>query len=678
MKKGINKKFVLLADNANKINNDLFGRDELLGRYKAGKEYKENWLAALGSLIFKYTRKEQFILSYVDSSLTKRKILLNFDDNMKLIDIIMMIRNAIKSSAFLTEYIEDSVEESSVLLEFCERKILEDKALENVRNTYSLIFKISLQSNSLQLFMNYKESIYIKEYAEQVGKYLGQIFNTILHDSSIKLKNILLDSEQNIMRQLKLIQDKDYRFEYEYNYSIPVMLEESIDMHSQRIAISDYMGSLTYKELQSLSNKMANLLLNRGVKKGDIVAIIGTRSRQTIISILGILKLGAIYVPIDQEIPSARINYILNDAQPKMIILNDDVTISDNIVNTISIKNIDFYSAKFSNVDIDGESIAYLLYTSGTTGNSKGVMIKHSSVVNLSKWFGIKYHMDRNRNVLHMTNISFDVSVEETITTLLNYGSIYIIPQEDKLDKIKFENYIKKNQINIAQFVPFTLRELLLNTEKIEALKAVICGGDKLDNKLKNNILEKGYNLYNHYGPTEFTVDATACTCEIESNYLGKPIANTEVFILDENNKLLPLGIPGELCLSGAGISAGYYNKPQITNEKFVWNETLKKKIYKTGDLASIMPDGNIKFIGRIDHQVKINGLRIELEEIEHYLLKYDGMQEAIVVVSNNNFGNKILIVYYKSDLLISIEKLKWHLYKYLPQYMVPNYYKKF
>lgn len=657
-----------LFSGPNKIVQDVFADEVFLASQMVVDDYKSKWIAALCCLIYKFTQKEKFAFYYREDQSSQKRINIELDDSLKLSEIWGNIKNRIMGEE-MSRYKHG--DKPDVFLEFIDGNYLGSNDFES----YNLIFKVKIEDNRLLVYIYFNATICTKEYAVKIGHYFLNICESMLTEDHLKLKELKLETEATILRQLKVIHRQEQSFHYQYNFSIPSTFEKNIKNYLCQIAICDEMGTLTYEELVRASNKVANLLTHNGVQKGDAVAIIGSRSRQTMLAILGALKVGAIYVPIDKEIPLSRINYILEDADPKVVILNDYINLWGEVYRTILLNEYYDYSEELNNTSIDGESIAYLLYTSGTTGNPKGVMVKHSSVVNLSRWFGIIYDIKKNRNILHMTNISFDVSVEETISTLLNYGTIYIIPEAYKLDKIKFKKYIDNNQINIAQFVPVTLKELLLDSDKIASLKIVICGGEKLEDNLKNDILKKGYSLYNHYGPTECTVDAVTCRCKFENNYLGKPMANTEVYILNENNDLQPFGVPGELCIAGAGRAVGYWNKPEITNEKFLWHEFLHTMLYKTGDLAYILPDGNVQFIGRIDQQVKLNGVRIELEEIEHFLKEYSGIQEAVVVVSNNN-STRFLAAYYKSELVISSEDLRTYLYKYLPQYMVPNYFK--
>lgn len=442
------------------------------------------------------------------------------------------------------------------------------------------------------------------------------------------------------------------------------------------IAIVSEKARISYKELNILTDSMAHMMLKRGVQKGDHIAIVGDRSIESIISMIGILKVGAVYIPLDSKIPISRIEFILEDCKPKYILNLAHLTIKRKF-SEIDITELPRYSPKFLYTDVDGEDIAYILYTSGTTGYPKGTLIRHKSVINLSNWFNQEYNISKNRNVLHMTNISFDVSVEEIFSTLLNKGTLFIISDKDKSSPKIFWNYLLQNKINIAQFVPATLNYLLGSQPKLSELRVIICGGEKLDFKTKNIILDKGYELYNHYGPTETTVDAITCKASKDKDIIGKPILNTYAYILNSNNELVEVGEVGELCISGVGLAKGYLNNEELTKEKFTSNPFVQGEImYRTGDRAKYNEDNEIIFCGRFDEQIKINGVRIEIEDIELNILKYKGIS-SIAVVDKKQDSRKVLCAYFTSDEEINIKDLKLFCKKNMPLAMVPHYFIK-
>lgn len=649
-------KYFSLVYGVNSIANDDVKREVVLGDISCENMYITKPISALAYIIFKYTNREKFSIMYFDES--DKYAYCDIGENTFL-DEINLETGKIQP-------IDNSLSDIMV-------NISGEKLKTSTMDQYNMILDIDVQNKKIVFSAKYNVKVYDETFVKQIGTHWISAMKRINSSEHKKICDLDLDSEEENRLNWKQIRCSEDQYNYEYNYSIIGRLNGDIHKYWDRVAISDCKGNMTYKQLHIASNKVANLLKENDVNSGDNVAIIGSRCREMIISILGILKRGATYIPIDMELPLLRINYILQDARIKKVIMLEEIEVENNFP-ILTLDNIENYSEQYIYNDVSDDHCAYILYTSGTTGKPKGVMVRDSSVINLSNWFGLTYNLLINRNILHMTNISFDVSVEETIVSLLNYATIFIIPQEIKLNRDKFAKYIKQNEISIAQFVPVTLQELLADSDKIDCLNIVICGGDKLDNDLKNKILQKGYNLYNNYGPTEFTVDAIACKCELSHNDLGYPIANTEAYIMTEKDKLQVLGAQGELCLAGAGISIGYYNKRDLTEEKFVWNKVLNKRLYKTGDLAIIMPNGIVKFIGRKDDQVKINGLRIELEEIEHYINQFQGINEAVVVVIDNTYGGKALCAYYRADATVLYDKLRAYLINYLPQYMIPSH----
>jgi amino acid adenylation domain-containing protein len=328
--------------------------------------------------------------------------------------------------------------------------------------------------------------------------------------------------------------------------------------------------------------------------------------------------------------------------------------------------------------------LSYIIYTSGSTGSPKGVMIEHRNVINVVRWFANQYGIEPGTRVLQISDITFDASVNQIFATLLHGGSLYVIGTELLRHLENLRQYIKENGIHIINFVPILLKELLSMGPKLGSIKYVLAGGERLDDDIKDQMMERGYTIYNHYGPTETTIDALAAKCTPGKVVLGKPISNTRCYILEDNNNLAPVGVIGEICVGGDGLARGYLNDSDTTKEKFMSDPFLPgKKIYKTGDLARWLSDGDIEFLGRRDHQVKIRGFRIELGEIENKLLKYDGIKDAIVVSTKDIKGNTTfseksdngyLCAYIVSLKELEIDPLMEYLARELPGYMIPSY----
>jgi amino acid adenylation domain-containing protein len=320
--------------------------------------------------------------------------------------------------------------------------------------------------------------------------------------------------------------------------------------------------------------------------------------------------------------------------------------------------------------------LAYIMFTSGSTGKPKGVMIEHRNVVNVVNWFSHQYALQKGTRILQMSAYTFDPSVNQIIGPLISGATLYMVNRNLLADIQGLRQYIDKHQIHVVNFVPMMLRDLLADDHKLESLRVVLSGGEKLDDATKDLIIEKGYELYNQYGPIETTIDALVSKCSKEKVTLGKPIANVQCYILDEFNHLMPIGVTGEICITGAGVGRGYLGKPGLTEKKFIPNPFDQGgRMYKTGDHARWLPDGTVEFLGRKDYQVKINGIRIEPEEIEKHLLAFGGIKEAVVMARENQNNDKYLCVFFTAQKEFSDVELREYLRKELPDHMVPSHF---
>lgn len=452
------------------------------------------------------------------------------------------------------------------------------------------------------------------------------------------------------------------------------VFENQVNMHPNNIALVYNGKNMTYFELDELSDKLGNILLLEGVKIGDCVAVNLPASFELVITLLAILKIGAIYVPVDTALPYERLKYILENSVSKYICtLNEKYSdTSDRIKNIyVSLERISA-SKYFLETYEKSSEIAYIMYTSGTTGYPKGVIIRHSSVVNLCEWFGRKYKVCEATRTILLASISFDVSIEEMLGTILNGGVLYIPEQFLKLHKNAFRRFIEENQITMIQSVPVLLREFLCDEDKLNSLDVIICGGDKLNERIKNEILLKGYKLFNHYGPTETTVDAFVDECSLDRSVsIGYPIDNVIYKVLNEDGIEVEVGEIGELYIGGAMLAKGYIDECINGKSGFMYLNNVR--FYRTGDYVCVKQDKRLEFIGRVDGQVKIRGQRIELSEIEHTLLKIPGVQDVVIDVSeigeDKNIDAYILSSGVTRQDIISNLKTK------LPIYMIPNNY---
>ena len=464
------------------------------------------------------------------------------------------------------------------------------------------------------------------------------------------------------------------------NKTIHRLFEEQVEKAAGGVAVVGPSGSemVTYKELNRRADRLADSLLDRGVGTGSIVGLMMTRSIEMVIVMMGVLKAGGAYLPIDRDYPRERINYILRDSGAE-IVLTETAGVGAGPD-----------SSHLQRRSHAADSPAYVLYTSGTTGRPKGVLVEHRSVVNVLRWFGKRYNVAGGVRVIQLSRYSFDPSVEQIFATLLYGGTLHVVSPELVVDTRQLRRYIDVHRINIINFVPTVLDELLRYGPRLDSLRSVISGAERLTDEIKDRLVDKGYDLTNHYGPTETTIEATASRCSAARVNIGRPIDHVTCHIFAEEGHIADPGESGELCISGAGVARGYLNNPELTAGKFV-NLAAKARedtrspnhqiltpksyiLYKTGDLARFLPDGTIEFLGRLDDQLKIRGYRVEPAEIEQTLLAHPDVRQAVVMAVDTPSGGEQLTAYIVPRARPArISPLREYLRGQLPDYLVPG-----
>ena len=444
---------------------------------------------------------------------------------------------------------------------------------------------------------------------------------------------------------------------------------KSVTNYTDEAALVLEKVSLSYKELDEASNQLANYFLQQyAIKKNDRIGIAQERGEWMIVSILAIFKIGGTYVPLDTNLPKEWIDFILKDSNCVFCIDDKEIAHFKPLASN--------FAKSFDHIKIDNNDLAYIIYTSGSTGKPKGVEITHAALGDYIQSASDYFEMNATDRVIQQASIAFDVSVEEIFTALSVGASLHLLKDGAK-DVLKMVQVIENNQITILSTTPLIINELNEYSSQLESLRVLISGGDELKVSYISNLLGN-IAIYNTYGPTESTVCATyyKVTSEKDTNIIGKPFNNRAIYIVDEYFNLMPVGTIGEICIAGTGLAKGYVNLPDQTAKVFVDNPFVtNEKVYKTGDLGRILPNGEIQFIGRKDVQVKIRGVRIELGEIEYALSRVDGIKSNVVVVKENKSAEKELIAYFTLKKSLTNDQIKESLNKVLPDYMVPGHY---
>jgi amino acid adenylation domain-containing protein len=484
---------------------------------------------------------------------------------------------------------------------------------------------------------------------------------------------------------------------YDMQSCIHELFEKQAYNHPNKIALYSEYEKHTYSELNKKANSIANLLVSRGVIIGDIVTICTERSPLMIIGILAILKAGAAYLPISPDYPADRIQSILDDAQPKVILTTNKS--SKNLEST----NVELIFLELLNTSqqtnnlelkINSSNLAYIIYTSGSTGKPKGAMIEHHSVLNRIGWMQKAYPINEQDVLLQKTTITFDVSVWELFWWFFNGSSLVLLAPEGEKNPEVIIRTIHEFKVSVIHFVPSMFNSFVSyfkaynNQKKLESLNHIFLSGEALPATLVESFYSsmktfKTPLLVNLYGPTEATVDVSYFNCIENSSqpiYIGKPIDNTKLFVINQHQQVQPIGVPGELIITGVNLSRGYLNRPELNLEKFIQFSYNQKtfRAYRTGDLAKWTPDGNIEYIGRIDNQIKLRGFRIELGDIESALLQLCDIESCAVILHKANPENPQLIAYYslkKNINNISDKEIKTFLGSKLPDFMLPSMY---
>jgi amino acid adenylation domain-containing protein len=698
-------------------------------------------LSTLSVLLQKYNETNDIIIGSPVYNLDEHEnnltqiVPLRFEINhhLKFKEVLLEVKNKVIGGYSHPDY---SVNELSQLLKlpttqnrcplfdvviFLEN-IHKQSSLASVNNDLTFAFKVT--DNLIKGKIHYNQELFQEKSIESVVKYYINVIEVAIKNFDIALRDIPLLTETDKHQLLKKINWHSQK-EYPLNQSIDKLFEKQVEQTPNQIAVAFANHYLTYQNLNIKTNRLARLLQSLGVKPGEFVAILKDRDIDFLVGILAILKVGGIYVPIDSTYPADRIKYMLSNSEVKTILtdssyLKNLLNLLDNCSHLQNItcldnqpKNItkeyhqlkiydqsDFDTLPQENLGLDntGTDSAYMMYTSGSTGLPKGAIIRHDGAIN-HIWAQYEaLNLSQDFRFLQSAPVSSDISVWQFLAPILTGGKTVIVNTETICHPEKLFEVIKSEKLTIVELVPVLLRSLLdyissLSTQQrlLPDLQWMMVTGESVSVELVNRWLSiyPSIKIVNAYGPTEAADDITQLIIEkplpenLRTVPIGKPLANLNLYIVDQNMQLSPIGIPGEICVSGIGVGQGYWKNEKLTQLSFFANPFEKVEgsyLYKTGDLGRWLPDGNIEFLGRIDYQVKIRGCRIELGEIEALISQHPQVRETIVAVKEDSAGDKRLVAYIvlstvngsvnSSELTAELRNL---LKSRLPEHMIPS-----
>ncbi|MVO98203.1 non-ribosomal peptide synthetase [Paenibacillus lutrae] len=610
--------------------------------------------------------------------------MLPFEQMVTMLDVPRdLSRNPLFDTMFVMQHMEGG--EAADALQF------EAQVPDTRVSKLDLTFEIADQgAKGAALTIEYATALFKEDSIHRMAQWYFRIVGLALAEPERPLGGIGLQSAATAQKQSEAFNRT--AAPYASGDTVEVYLERQAAVTPQAIAVAAEDGALTYAELNRRSNRLAQALRKQGVEREECVAVVMDRSLEMMIAIFGVLKAGGAYVPVTPGLPPERIRYMLDNSGAKLLLTKGKAP--EGLTTLLPCMDVhEALAQERDDIPVeklhDSRSLAYVLYTSGSTGQPKGVMIEHHSVVNRIGWMQKQYGLDARGVIMQKTPITFDVSVWELFWWSFAGAKLVLLPPGGEKDPALMMDTIARHGVTTMHFVPSMLHlfleqpGLLRGEARLESLSHVFASGEALTADQVRRFRERigvpfDARLVNLYGPTEATVDVSYYDCsegDIPNQIpIGKPIDNISLYIMSEAMKLQPVGVTGELCISGAGLARGYIGRSDLTEAKFVDNPfAAGSPMYRTGDLARWLPDGTIEYLGRIDHQVKIRGQRIECGEIEHVLLDHPSVSEAVVMKRDSSSGSEYLCAYIVCSEPAGAQELRDFAALRLPDYMVPQ-----
>ncbi|WP_170940538.1 non-ribosomal peptide synthetase [Pseudoalteromonas sp. NBT06-2] len=561
---------------------------------------------------------------------------------------------------------------------------------EPLNSQLDLFLRLWEDEEQLYGYIEYDSSIFDNISAQRFRDSFKVLLTNLISNTDIAVSSLDYVREKDSTDIAKFNNTSVY---FEDRLNLKLLFERQVENTPNNIALIYKDKRYTYREFNSEVNKLSHYLNNKGVKKGDVVAVVCERSISMMTAIYSILKLGAVYVPIDGELPKNRIDYMLSQSRVKAILTHSNIQFHFNksAYDIFVLDHLECEITAFPNnnpeVEISSNDLAYIIFTSGSTGKPKGVMNLHSGIANVMLWMKADFKPVKGDVVLQKTPYSFDISLFEIYWPLLVGATVALAIPGSHKDVHQIQKQISQYQVTILHLVPSILNTFILAKPlKENSLCKVVCCGEELLSHSVNSFF-KSYTsteLINIYGPTEAAIAVSCFRCNKNEKYkfvpIGKPISNTVIHILDKNLNQSPIGVVGELFIEGVQVAEGYVGNDILTQQQFFARSSSQDSLYKTGDLARWTNDGELEFLGRKDSQVKLSGLRIELSEIETIMHQYTNIQQSVAVIEKKPNGSMFIGILYtveNDQKEINESRLKNYLSKYLPIYMLPVFYMK-
>ncbi|MBR1539730.1 MAG: amino acid adenylation domain-containing protein [Clostridia bacterium] len=538
------------------------------------------------------------------------------------------------------------------------------------------------ENDKIKLTFEYATKLFSHDFIAQFSRHYIHVINELIHNLNIKIKDIspLTTSERSHI--LNGFNETSCKYEEK---TISTLFEEQVEKTPNHIALIFEKQKMTYRELNEKANSLAfHLRNNLKIKPNDLVGIMMNRSLEMIISILAVIKSGGTYIPIDPTFPKDRVNYMLESSNAKVLLTKENLKETIHFKETVYVdlgNSIYHFPNKNLTNNNHLDDLLYVIFTSGSTGRPKGVKIPHRTLSNFANYCNrhIEYLQNPENNTLvSIATVSFDIFTFETLISFQKGITVVLANEDEQITPSLLNTLMENNQVNCIQATP-SIMQIFVNHQNImpslKNLQYISLTGEASSLHLVQELRKiTNCTIYNGYGPSE-TYYVTLYPIDDDLVTIGKPFDNTQIYILDKNQHPVPISVVGEIYISGDGIGKGYLNHPELTKESYIPNPFIPGKLmYKSGDLGKYLPDGRIICLGRSDHQIKIRGLRIELEEIESLILKYPDIKNAVVVKQNIK-DREFISAYFVSTKRISTNELRKYLSQFLPRYMVPSYY---